>query len=148
MCYVLYLGSEAELPVALAGDSDNDRMWLGVLERGVDESAALKFSLPHVYVAASWQDCGCGWVNDLGLFQSPHQRRRNRELTRTCVEQLHALVQGLVARGGSVELFFTWEGEQADPIKRRLALRPDELGDDQLALEIGDFAVVSLGEPT
>lgn len=146
MCYMLYMGSDQELPVELAGDSDNDRMWLGELEGRDDLSAAAKFSKPHMYNVASWQDCGCGWVKDIVLFESPSQRQRSRELTRTCVRQLRELVERLVADGGTVELFFTWAGEQRDPVKRHLSLSPNELGIDQLALEIGDFAVVSLPE--
>ncbi|MDP2234441.1 MAG: hypothetical protein Q8K89_12450 [Actinomycetota bacterium] len=136
------------MPTETAGDSDNDRMWLGALEREDDTSAALKFSLPYVYNAASWQDCGCGWVRDTTLLELPGSRRRSRELTRACVVQLRELVERLLAQGDTVELFFTWEGDQADPIRQRLSLRPNELGDDQLALEVGDFAAVSLAAPS
>ena len=148
MCYALYIGSERELPVELAGDSDNDRMWLGALERGDDRSVVGKFSKPNVYYAASWQDCGCGWLRDTMLLQRPKERERSRTLTRTCVHQLRELIESLLVDGSSVELYFTWEGEQSQPVKRRISMRPDEIGDDQLAMEIGDFAVVAFAPPS
>jgi len=148
MCYGLYLGSDAELPVELAGDSDDDRMWLRELEGRNDKRAATKFTKAHVYYVASWQDCGCGWVNDLGLFERPSTRKRDRELTRTCVEQLRELVERLISVEDGIELYFTWAGEESKPVKRHLSLTVDQLGVDQLQLDIGDFAVVSLGSPS
>jgi len=148
VCYALYIGSEGELPVELAGDSDNDRMWLRALEGRDDRSVVGKFTKANVYYAASWQDCGCGWIADTALFERPKQRARSRELTRLCMTQLRELIALLLRDDETVELYFTWEGEQSHPVKRQLAVHLDEIGDAQLALEIGDFAVVSLAAPS
>ena len=41
MCYALYIGSAQELPVELAGDSDNDRFWLRAIEGENDAVGAI-----------------------------------------------------------------------------------------------------------
>lgn len=141
MCYALYLGTDEPLPTMLPGDADN-RFHLETLEEHRAPGVMERFSKPHVYYAASWQDCGCGWFPDGTPFETPRRRAESRERTKQDVSALRGFLACLLERHESVQLVLDWDGGGPDFEHRDISLSLRDFEGDRLPLELGDYAVV------
>lgn len=101
------------------------------------------FSKPHVSYAASWQGCGCGWYPDTLPFERPKARAQSRAKTAADVRALGAFLAQMLESLGSVELYFSFEGELEEGVQRRIGLTPVDFEVDSLPMQIGDLAIVT-----
>lgn len=101
------------------------------------------FTKPHVSYASSWQGCGCGWYPDTLFLLRRKARTESRAKTAADVHALGALLDHLLESSGSVELYFSFEGELGEGIVRRIALTPADFDTDALPMQQGDLATVT-----
>lgn len=147
MCHALYLGTDESLSTVHTADAEGP-FFVRELESKYDRQVIDKFSKPHVYYAASWQGCGCGWYPETRPFALTAQRREaiRVETHARCIESIQALrdlLGQLLTDHESIELYMSWEGEQAQPPNKRLDLQVVDFEAGAMPLKRGDFATVT-----
>jgi hypothetical protein len=140
VCYALFIGSSEPLAMESSDEGDGHFHLEGLQPES--RSVLRLFSKPHVYYAASWQGCGCGWFGDAALFESPRSRRESRAKSSADVAGLRNLLIGLLTSVDFVELYLGWEGEFDEPVQRFVVLDPGSFESDSLPMKLGDFAQV------
>lgn len=147
MCHALYLATDESLPTVPAADAEGP-FFVRELESKNDRQVVGKFSKRHVYYAASWQGCGCGWYPETRPFALTAERRKaiRVETHARCIESiqaLHDLLGELLVDQESIELFMSWEGEQAKAVNRHVELQLIDFESGLMPLQQGDLATVT-----
>jgi len=110
LCLALFIGSKKRLPLT-AWDEKNPHVFLTGLEEK-DRSAGGHFTLPHTYYAGSHLYCGCGFSKEGETGEE--LRRVERSFS-----ELADILRRALHRGGEVEIYPVWEGEQEKPVEGR-----------------------------
>lgn len=143
MCYALFIAADRPLDLLEVDDAVDAEVFH--LEEPQPQHAVVQshLSKPHVYYAASWQGCGCGWFPNTILLQGPKTRRQSNRRTAADVRALGALLSAITSESESVELYLSWEGELDEGVKRQTRLVPSDFEADALPMEQGDLAIIT-----
>lgn len=123
MCFAVYIGTDRPLPTS-QWDEQTRRFHLAPLAEK-DEPARRHFSKPHIYYAGSHLQCGCGFFHNSLVFTDDADMMREYEDSQRSARSLVQVLETALADADAVEVFVTWEGRQAEPPTRRLALTPE-----------------------
>jgi hypothetical protein len=102
MCLAVYIASNQVLPL-IAWDETSPAFYIG--EFSADCGVKRQFTLPNVAYAGSNGGCGCGFSKDGEIGEE-------LEVVRENYRQLASYITDLQARGASIQLFCSWEGDQ------------------------------------
>lgn len=126
MCFMLYLGSNNDLPIATW---DKKRPTVIISERLRRSGRRPRhFSTRNVYYVASDEGCGCGFrqADDVAFpdFSDIAQKTKNQS-------ELYECLAPVLDNEDHIEFFGAWAGDERDvlPVKRTISLS-DLLRDD------------------
>ena len=135
MCWALYLASDTELPLVPWVESAHGFCTLPLSDYEICVTS--QFSLPNALYLGSHQGCGCGFMSDDsdGVEESMLRRK-----TMACLaDYLNAALQ----KGGRLEMYFCWEGDQGSQPVGRKHLTVSAFKGSEFPLGEKEFAVVS-----
>ncbi len=117
MCKALYLASDRPLPES-AWDEQNPGFYVEALSES-DAAVRRHFSKSHVYYAGAHEGCGCGF--GYGDFDDP-KLEESDALGKQSLEQLFTFLRAQSRRAGALEMYYCWEGDEAQNAKAAEAL--------------------------
>jgi hypothetical protein len=133
MCFALYIAVDTTLPIQLR----NDKAPAFYTEGADDYRGSLPiFSKPHIYYLGSHMGCGCGFLIDEAVDTPKY-----RAAMQTRLQLVNFLRQ--VTTLGSVEMWMTWEGEEAFPPKARAHICPKDIIEGLVTFYDGQFFIVT-----
>jgi len=139
MCYAIYIGSDQPLPTSEWNEADRT---FYVTHLTDDTRVVSKhFSKRHVYYAGSHQGCGCGFFSDPD-YGDDEDEKREYEDSRADVRALVEYLNKALEKQNTLEFLVTWEGQQTEPVKRKLELCPEDLLLPEFPLDEQDFAII------
>lgn len=119
MCFVLYLGTQSEVPRIPWSENSPTLCTDHVGQRA--QAVKDKFSLPCVTYVGSDQGCGCGFRH--AMFQGGDWPEESivepTEGSQSNHEALVALIQQYFASHPFVELYGCWDGDFAEAVQHR-----------------------------
>ena len=92
------------------------------------EAARAHLTKPHVYLLGAHTGCACGF--SYGVDGKEDEEADGRESVRRLAEYL----EGAVERGGPLELYACWDGDEPEPPVERATVTPRYFGGDAFAL--------------
>jgi hypothetical protein len=122
VCWVLYLAADRPLPLVAF---DPAAPAFNVTElTGREVAVRAQFRKPFAYSAGAHTSCGCGFDR----MQANPGHPEELAATERSLSALRDYLARAVEAAGPLELFACWDGDQAAPPERRLALTPDDFG--------------------
>lgn len=115
MCLVIYLATDAQLPV-VAWDKTAPAFNVRLPKR---KRVRGEFNAAHVYEIGAHTGCGCGFLTDGNGSDDSVKTSESRMALRSYVEQ--------ALQGGGVELLVSWLGDEKKDA-RAVVMSPEELG--------------------
>ena len=112
MCLVIYLATEAQLPV---GDETAPALNVRLPKR---KRVRAEFNAGYVYEIGSHTGCGCGFLTDGDDADEAVKTAESRAALRSYVEQ--------ALQSGEVELHVCWGGDEKKAA-RSLVMSPEQL---------------------
>ena len=105
-----------------------------------EKRVSKQFSKPFLAYAGSYDGCSCGF--SYGVFPvEDEDDSREDALSRASVRQLSEYLADVV-KGGSVEMFACWDGDQEAEPEERLTVTPDYFDGETFAFREKQFLVV------
>jgi hypothetical protein len=122
MCMILYMASRSQPPLIPWDDSAPA---FAVTPSRCHALPANRFSLSHVVEIGASEGCGCGFA----IRSGNPPAAQSFELSDQSVEDRRRLLDYLDdrVRGGPVELWMCWSGDEAVPEEQTLTLSMEEL---------------------
>ncbi|MCA8830460.1 hypothetical protein [Hymenobacter pini] len=105
MCYYVYLGADADLPL-VALDAKEPVFSVQPIAAS-DAAVAPHFTKKNIYHLGSWQGCSCGFANDID-FEDAELVAKNS----SSVNALLAFIDSALSQEDTVELHTCWAGNQ------------------------------------
>lgn len=125
MCFVLYAGTNVELPQIPWNDAARGVHTADLTDH--DCAVARQFSLPFVTYLGSDLQCGCGFRNaefangDITAYEFYGKVPDEDFAKQSNHDQLHALLGGLPSNA-EVELFGCWDGDFEQPVEQSVVI--------------------------
>jgi len=134
MCHVLYMASDKERPLVSWDDAQR-----GFHVTTWDQGTLPHLTKPHLRYLGSDQGCGCGFQH---LPRSLMEDEEQRNGVRLNQQGLARYLAECLADEESIELFTCWNGDEAEPLKRRREIRLAELLEDDFEFEEKEVVIV------
>jgi hypothetical protein len=136
MCYVLYLGTDADLPTE-EWDEHTSTFYIHEIAEETD-AARQHFTKSRVYSVGAHTGCGCGFF--FHRSDGPTERAAAMWSSWRLVDT----TEMILSSDTSAELLISWSGLESDPPARRLSMTRDMLlPGEALPFELGGFIVLS-----
>jgi hypothetical protein len=125
MCLALYIGTDQPLATSLW--SERQRQFYLAELATKDEPARQHFSKPYVYYAGSHLQCSCGFFHNCMVHTDDPEMMRQYEESQQSARALVSTLEQVLDHSDTIEVFLTWEGNQALAPSRHLMLTPSDL---------------------
>lgn len=125
MCMVVYAASDAPLP--LLPDDGPVQLWARGLE-GREDRVRKHFTKPHVVYLGSHTGCSCG-------FSYGHSSASDID-ARESVGALGRYLAEAVERGGPVEVYACWTGDEGREVAKRVTVTPAFFAPDSESFDL------------
>jgi hypothetical protein len=122
MCLVAYIAASKPLPL-IAWRPEARAFHVADRDAGA-VTVRSQLALPFVYYVGSHEGCGCGFNRDSVADADPAQLAE----TRKTLAALGDYLQAAVAAVGPLELYTCWNGDESEPVERRLTVPVSAFG--------------------
>lgn len=145
MCMMLYIGSDIPLPLVPFAKKTPGFHTESLRES--DGMIARHFSTAYILYAVSSQGCGCGFQHAL-IDTDTNWLNVVDEDSSDCgknMQQLYTYVEGVIDKGGRVELYACWDGYFEDaPLSKEAVSYKELTGHEFYLKEKGFYTLIPI----
>jgi hypothetical protein len=136
MCYMLYLGSDAPLPVSKF-DTQNPTFYISDKDGNI-KHARKYFAKKYIYYVGAHTGCGCGFFYNLS-GDGPDDYL----ITKKSATDLAETIKEALKNSETVELLVSWAGNENKEPQKIYRMTPEQLIADDFPLDEFHFVVFS-----